>query len=154
MQIIKGKYLKIQIFPFDKKLLDYNFGKCNNIITFAYTMKRGFVIVVFAIGIIFFNSCKKKHETPIPTVPLVFTDFTIKPGTVDPGETSTINATATGSNLTYKWSTSHGDLLGSGSTVMYGAQPCCVGTNTITCTITDGSSSIAKNVFLEVRPGH
>ena len=118
-------------------------------------MKKLIIIVFFAFGIIFIHSCKKKHQsTPAPTIPLQFTSLTVNPTPVYPGTTSTITATATGSNLVYTWTISHGDLFGSGAVVEDFTQPCCVGFNTVTCTVSDGTNSISKNAILEVYPGH
>jgi len=72
------------------------------------------------------------------------------PDTVKVGDVINIYATATGKNLVYTWSTSHGNLFGSGYHVESGADPCCVGRIRISCTISDSAHSETKDVFYSV----
>jgi hypothetical protein len=109
--------------------------------------KAALFFVLFAIVI----SCGKKPAAN-PTAPLVFSSLVISPDTIHIGNTATIVAHATGSNITYKWSTNHGDLFGSGSSIFYGSQPCCAGTNTVTCVVTDGVNSLTKSTPIVIIP--
>jgi hypothetical protein len=65
-----------------------------------------------------------------------FTKITITPNPIKIGTASKLIATASGNNLTYKWSTSHGDLFGTGAAIYYSDS--CIGDYTITCTVSDG----------------
>ena len=116
-------------------------------------MKRLLVLpLVFAICLSF-DSCKKSTNEPVPygtsknysdmaSTPVnpggafSFTKITIAPNPVKIGVASKLIASASGDNLTYKWSTSHGDLFGNGSAIYYSDS--CIGTYTITCTVSDG----------------
>src|ERR1700756_3109910 len=104
-------------------------------------MKKVIYYSLFFLLVISF-SCKKssKSTTKPSTTPLSFTGITASDNPVKQSTVSNLTANATGSNLTYSWSASHGDLFGSGSTVMYSTAPCCVGTHTVTCIVSDGSS--------------
>jgi hypothetical protein len=120
-------------------------------------MKKGILILFITSAVLFAYSCKKKNEQPNPSTatPLEFTSLVADSSAILTGETSTITATAKGDNLTYTWAMSHGDLFGSGSTVFYGAQSCCVGINTVSCTVTGSGSSITKTTTIEVlQSGH
>ena len=68
-----------------------------------------------------------------------FTKITINPNPLAKGQACKVIAVATGNNLTYKWSTSHGELFGSGSAIYYSDS--CVGTYTITCIVSDGTTT-------------
>src|SRR5438445_402243 len=46
--------------------------------------------------------------------PFSFTNIEINPNPVQKGTVAKVVAKATGSNLTFKWSTPHGDLFGTG----------------------------------------
>lgn len=80
-----------------------------------------------------------------------FTALEAFPDTILVGEYADIVATATGKNLTYTWYVGHGDLFGSGYHIQAGAQPCCVGTHQIKCTVSDGVHSEEKTVFLTIK---
>ncbi len=83
-------------------------------------------------------SCRKDEEE-VPD-DLVYYSLIAEKDTIAPGETVKIMVNATGSRLEYFWSASpFGDILGSGPTVTYAASPCGVGTNRISCRITNGS---------------
>jgi hypothetical protein len=105
------------------------------------------LLAVISTGMILIFSCKKKDAVPAPpTTPLVFSSMAISPDTIAPGETATVTTAATGDNLSYQWTTSHGDLFGYGSSVVFGAAPCCAGSNTVFCTVSDGNTSASKAI--------
>jgi hypothetical protein len=86
-----------------------------------------------------------------PNQPLVFTSLTAEKATIAPGESIKITAVATGYRLTYTWTKTAGDILGSGSQVVYAVSPCHLGTYNITCTVTDGKNvSQSKEVTIVV----
>lgn len=54
--------------------------------------------------------------------------------------------------LTYRWWASLGYIIGSGSEVQYSASSCCVGVNSITCTVSDDNGNeVSKSVLVRVR---
>ena len=114
--------------------------------------KLGFI---FSIFVVYFGfcSCKKTNNdavvygssknysttTNTPTNTggaFSFTKITLLPNPVKIGIASKLFATASGNNLTYKWTTSHGDLFGNGAAIYYSDS--CIGTYTITCVVSDG----------------
>ncbi len=70
--------------------------------------------------------------------------------TVKVGDVINVYATATGKNLIYTWSTSHGNLFGSGNHIESGADPCCVGRIRISCTISDSAHTETKDIYYSV----
>ena len=97
-------------------------------------------------------SCKKKNESPAaPTAPLAFSTLKATPDTIIAGNTSNLITVASGSNLKYTWSTNHGDLFGSGASIIYSSAACCVGTNTVTCIVSDGTSSCTKSIPITIK---
>ena len=86
-----------------------------------------------------------------PNQPLVFTSLTAEKTTIAPGESTKITAVATGYRITFFWTKTAGDILGSGSEVVYAVSPCHLGTNKITCTVTDGKNvSLSKEITIVV----
>jgi len=121
-------------------------------------MKSFLYIFLFAI-IFLLYSCKKEgsyfsgQNTIGPdTTSSVFNfiNLVASPDTVKVGDVINIYATATGRNLYYTWSTSHGNLFGSGYHVESGADPCCVGRIKVTCTISDSTHTASKDVYYSV----
>jgi hypothetical protein len=100
---------------------------------------RTLLILVSFLLFLLFPRCNKESENEIPD-DLVYHSLVAEKDTIAPGETVNVKATATGSQLEYFWSaTPYGDILNSGSEVLYAASPCGVGTNKISCKITNGS---------------
>jgi hypothetical protein len=77
-----------------------------------------------------------------------FTKITLTPNPVKIGVASKLFATATGNNLTYKWSTSHGDLFGTGAAIYYSDS--CIGEYTITCVVSDGVHTATLTIPITV----
>ena len=116
-------------------------------------------------GCLVFFSCKK---TPVDAVPLgtsknfssgnntfqnpggtfSFTKITVTPNPIKIGTASKVIAVASGTNLTYKWTTSHGDLFGNGAAIYYSDS--CIGTYTITCVVSDGTHSATITIPISV----
>lgn len=88
---------------------------------------------------IFFCQCSSDDDTEALD-DLKYISLVIEKDTIMAGDQVKITATATGSELKYYWSATKGDILGSGAEVTYASSPCHIGTNTITCKITNGST--------------
>ena len=107
------------------------------------------LLLIFILTILLLNC--GKDEVELSETELVFYSLVSEKDTIAPGETTNIVATASGNNLTYYWSASIGDILGSGSKIVYAASPCQTGTNQITCQITNGSrQSKSKTIDIVV----
>jgi hypothetical protein len=122
-------------------------------------MKKLFTLITCA-GLIAFAGCKKEGSyfpqtndaagNNSSSTTYSYSKLEVVPDTIHVGDFADIYARATGQNLTYTWGTSHADLFGSGYHIQTGAQPCCVGTNQITCTVSDGTHSETKTVLFTV----
>jgi hypothetical protein len=104
-----------------------------------------------------FTACEKNesqepnNEDNNTNIALVFYSLTTDKDTVTAGESATITAKATGSDLKYAWSATAGSILGSGNKVSYASCSCNAGENIITCTVTDtynDSDSKAVSIFV------
>ena len=51
-----------------------------------------------------------------------------------------------------QWEAIHGTLLGSGASIIYSAGSCCLGTNTITCTIQSQNEKDTASIKIHVLP--
>ncbi|OYT12454.1 MAG: hypothetical protein B6I19_09755 [Bacteroidetes bacterium 4572_114] len=70
--------------------------------------------------------------------------------TVKAWDTTTITCYARGENLVYGWECDHGNFNGSGNQIKYAAGQCCIGLNTITCTVSNDSSQVSRDIQIEV----
>lgn len=120
-------------------------------------MKRK-ILLFFIPAVAFLSitfSCKKESTgsgTPaISTVPLSFKELKAERTGIRVGETTLINASVEGSNLTYNWSCSAGTIVGQGAEVTYGSTCIsCKGLNTITCSVSDGTNSQTKSIEVSI----
>lgn len=108
-------------------------------------------IIFILFSIVTYVSCDKDEDQPADTgaikiISLTATDTILKAWI----DTTNITVVATGENLNYKWECNHGTLHGSGPTVQYMAGECCVGLNTITCTVYNDTSSISKDINIRI----
>ena len=108
-----------------------------------------YIPVILLTAFLLLNCSKETVE--LPAEELNFQSLVSEKDTIAPGETTKVIATATGSQLTYYWSATIGDILGSGSEIVYAASPCQVGINQITCKIKNGSNqSVSKIIDIVV----
>lgn len=84
---------------------------------------------------------------------LEITTMFANPPTISSGAASLVIVKTNKQNgLTYRWSANLGYFSGSGSQVEYSASSCCIGGNTITCTVSDAQGNeVAKSVQILVR---
>ncbi len=110
--------------------------------------------LLFSIIAILSIACERNNENNSggnPDDPLNFESLVAEEDTLIAGESTIIRATATGYQLNYNWSATAGDLLGSGSEVIYAVSPCHAGNNQIRCTVTDGNDeSQTKSIIIVV----
>jgi len=114
------------------------------------SLKRGSGCIIITIFIILLYSCKKE-DPPSVSQPLVFSQLVAEKYRIHPGESTTITATASGDQLLYTWRATAGDILGSGSLITYISPPCTIGSNEISCTVSDkANNSLTKKIVIEV----
>ena len=114
-------------------------------------MNFRFLSLIFICSFSLFMLNCNNEEDELPETELVFHSLTSDKDTIAPCETAAINADASGNNLSYMWSATIGDILGSGSEIVYAASPCQAGTNQITCKITTpGNQSASKSIDIVV----
>lgn len=72
--------------------------------------------------------------------------------TVEAWDTTTITCYARGDSITYSWECDHGNFNGGGLQIRYAAGQCCVGVNTITCTVSNKEGKVSDTVKINVTP--
>jgi hypothetical protein len=72
------------------------------------------------------------------------------------GDTAVITVIAEdpdGDKLSYEWASAIGDIIGSGASVRYSAAYCCVGTNTVTVSVSDfKGAKVSRGINIEINP--
>ncbi len=108
-----------------------------------YTLISAIVIITI--------SCKKEDNIGENTTDKISIDSLIANYyTVKAWDTTTITCYATGDSLTYSWECDHGNFNGSGTQIRYAAGECCVGINTITCSISNSLGIVSEDIKIEV----
>lgn len=104
--------------------------------------------------IMIFIACENNKENSSEGNPdqlLNFESLVAEDDSLNAGESTLVRANATGYQLSYNWSASAGDLLGTGNEVIYAASPCHAGNNEITCTVRDGhDQSQTKSIIIVI----
>ncbi len=85
------------------------------------------------------NGTNTSNSTGASTI--TYTTLVASEDTILIGGTTQITSTATGDGLSYNWSTTNGDIIGSGSQITYGASGCCGGSNMVTCSVKDANNN-------------
>ena len=103
-------------------------------------------------GLLFFVACEKNNgDNPGNTSNQISIDsLTATALTVKAWDTTTIVCHATGLDLIYAWECDHGNFNGSGTRIKYAAGECCIGINTITCTISNMTGQVSKEIKIEI----
>mgnify|MGYP002640127148 CR=1 FL=1 len=103
---------------------------------------------LFAILLI---ACQKTDIDEGDTTDLIEIDsLTATFYTVKAWDTTSIICYAKGDSITYGWECDHGNFNGSGHQIKYAAGECCVGKNTITCTVSNHTGKVTKDIKIEV----
>lgn len=106
--------------------------------------------LVIALG---FYSCQKNNDIQEDTTDSIKIDSLVANYyTVMAWDTTTITCYATGDSLTYGWECDHGNFNGSGTQIRYAAGQCCVGINTIICSVSNHLGIVSKEIKIEVTP--
>jgi hypothetical protein len=97
------------------------------------------------------HSCSKEKNDE-PSGDIVIQQLSCTSNPIMAWDTTCITMEATGSELQYRWEANHGDINGRGKTVKYAAGECCVGLNTITCTVFNSSGEVSDTIMIRVTP--
>lgn len=101
--------------------------------------------------------CCSEKENPVyvePGVDLALDSITTTKKTIIVWEEILVTAHARGENLSYKWQTNHGSMIGKDSvTVRYWGCPSCEGYNTIECEVTNEFGTVTDTIMVQVNQG-
>jgi len=111
-------------------------------------MKNYYIILTALLVLISFSSCKKQVDEEYQ--PLVFHSLAASHSTFSPGESTSIFAEVTGTQVNYYWSYNSGTIDGGGDNITYSnVEP---GYYKIICTVIDGEGEVeAKEIMLTVQ---
>ena len=109
---------------------------------------------IFILVVIFgLYSCQKDDDLKEDTTDKIKIDSLIANYyTVMAWDTTTITCYATGDSLTYSWECDHGNFNGSGTQIRYAAGQCCVGINTVICSVSNHFGVVSDEIKIEVTP--
>lgn len=114
------------------------------------TMKNNLLLLV-AVSILIFFGCQKQDDLNQNTTDKISIDSLLASHyTVKAWDTTTITCYATGDSLVYSWECDHGNFNGSGTQIKYAAGECCIGTNTITCAISNREGMVSAKIKINV----
>ncbi len=108
-------------------------------------------LILISFVIIISVSCQKNDDIGENTTDKITIDSLVANYyTVIAWDTTTITCYATGDSLIYGWECDHGNFNGSGTQIRYAAGECCVGINTITCSISNRLGIVSESIKIEV----
>lgn len=109
-------------------------------------------LIILPLLVCLFLACNKENEDRIgdTTDQISIDSLTATLYTVKAWDTTTIICYASGVDLIYAWECDHGNFNGSGTQIKYAAGECCVGLNTITCTVSNDFGQVSKDIQIEV----
>ncbi|HQN17055.1 MAG TPA: hypothetical protein PLC90_11940, partial [Bacteroidales bacterium] len=94
-----------------------------------------------------FSACKEENDGSLLNS---FISLTAENDTIITGHSTKITAVVDGENLTFLWSATAGDILGSGNVVDYVAPTCTPGNNQVSCTVEASNKSETKTITITV----
>lgn len=117
------------------------------------------IIFASALLLLLLAGCVQPESTITSTGgnnPPVIESIIVDPFIINVGTTAKIIVSAydpDGDQLKYEWATTLGDIIGSGAEVRYTAAFCCVGSNTITVTVSDTKGAkVSEDIRIEINP--
>lgn len=112
-------------------------------------MKNIFLFLIFIS--LFFAACHKYNiDDGNTSDKLAIDSLTATFYTVKAWDTTTITSYARGDSITFGWECDHGNFNGYGHQIRYAAGQCCVGINTITCTVSNSTGKVSEDIKIEV----
>lgn len=120
------------------------------VLQFVFRIKPTVILFYLTCVLLIIAACAKDEIKMTPSEKIRIDSLAATYDTVKAWDTTTITCYATGDSIVYSWECDHGNFNGSGTQIRYAAGECCVGTNTITCTITNISGSDIKDIQIVV----
>lgn len=120
-----------------------------------FSIQKLVLMIIVACWVSSFYSCQKDKDPPPPPpgLNLSLDSIVATKTNIVVWEEIYITAFATGAEISYKWQTNHGSMVGIDSTtVLYWACPTCVGRNTVKCTISNNFGTISDTIIINVTP--
>ncbi|TAL69882.1 MAG: hypothetical protein EPN82_04495 [Bacteroidetes bacterium] len=109
---------------------------------------RKYFYILISLLVITLIGCKKE-ESPTNPKTFTFVSLTASKTEIDINEFTDITATATGENLTYRWSCTEGAIFDNGPKVQFSI--CHATTVRITCIVSDASgNSESKDINIKI----
>lgn len=105
------------------------------------------LIVIISVCLFALIACKKKEDNSILNS---FISLTAEKDTLFTGQSTKITAVIDGENVSFKWTATAGDLLGSGSEVTYVAPTCTPGNNQVSCEASAANNTETKSIIITV----
>ncbi len=109
-----------------------------------------FIASILILVTILTISCEKAEIDQVVSDKIHIDSLTATFYTVKAWDSTLVKCYARGDSLTYSWEADHGNFNGSGTQIKYAAGECCVGLNTITCTISNETGHVSKDIQIEV----
>ncbi|HNX06944.1 MAG TPA: hypothetical protein PKL96_05120 [Bacteroidales bacterium] len=104
------------------------------------------IILIVALTCVF-SACKEEEEDSLLNS---FVSLTAENDTIITGHSTKITAVVDGENVSFQWSSTAGDILGSGNVVDYVAPTCTPGSNQISCTANASNKTETKTITITV----
>lgn len=114
-------------------------------------MKK-FYYFIFLLSLLWIFACEKEEDATLEdtTDQITIDSLIANLYTVKAWDTITISCYARGVDLIYSWECDHGNFNGGGTQIKYAAGECCVGFNTITCSVSNETGQVSKSIQIEV----
>lgn len=98
-------------------------------------------------------SCDKKIEDSVvnTTDKIKILSISASTSTIRAYDTTTVTILAEGEDLSFRWEVDHGYIIGKGISVHYTAGECCVGLNTIKCTVSNMHGEVSDTIKVRVK---
>lgn len=110
-----------------------------------------FLLATLAAIILVISACNKtNNEYQNTTDKIIIDSLTATFQTVKAWDTTTITCYARGDSLIYSWECDHGNFNGGGTQIKYAAGQCCIGINTIFCTVSNNTGEVSDEIKIEV----
>lgn len=99
-----------------------------------------------------FIACDKKDDNKIDENSTLnsFISLTAENDTIFTGQSTNISAVVDGDKVTFSWTATAGDILGSGNKISYVAPTCTPGSNEIKCTVSASNKTESKTIIITV----